>query len=295
MDKIQRLINNKYNLRIYTAQTLNTVQEICAVHDTTPNASLALGRSITAASLLAATLKPESNQNLTFRIQGSGPLKEIFVQSDAKGNIRGLTANPAIDLNSKTTKLSFSDTIGAGVLSVAKDIGMKEPYTGVSPLINGEIAADTAYYLTSSEQVPSAVIIALEFDQQGSISASGGILIQTFPDTPEESISELEKNIKILSPSLGNRLLDGQSFQETLNFLLPDSESELLSEISLQHKCRCSHDVLKHALSTVSVDDLKLMRDEDHGAETECTFCRKKYHFSEEEIDDIIKEKSLIN
>ena len=105
MDKIQRLTNSKYNLRIYTAQTLDTVKEICSIHNTTPNATLALGRSITATALLSASLKPESNQNLTFRIQGSGPLKEIFIQADASGNIRELIANPQLDLKNEIGKL----------------------------------------------------------------------------------------------------------------------------------------------------------------------------------------------
>lgn len=291
MDFIKRCKNDKYNLRIYTTSTKNIVKEVCSIHDTTPNATLALGRSITATALLAATLKPESKQNLTFRIQGSGPLKEIFVQADAVGNIRALTANPQIDLNTNLEKISFSKSIGAGVINITKDIGLKEPYTGISPLVHGEIAADTAYYLTTSEQIPSAVIIGLNLDKNGDITSSGGILIQTFPDTPQESIETAEKNINNLKPSLGDRLENGESYESILHNILPDSEIEILSELELKHNCRCSHDILKQALKTVSIEDLKIMRDEDHGAETQCTFCLKKYKFSEKELDEIIKSK----
>ncbi|HQO39626.1 MAG TPA: Hsp33 family molecular chaperone HslO, partial [Spirochaetota bacterium] len=180
---VSRIYCESLKLRAYTVVTKETAAEITSLHKTTPNATLALGRSINAAALIAATLKPESNQSILMKFSGEGPVREVHVQCDAFGNVRGYIANPAPDITDDIGTLSFSKAIGAGLLTIIKDLGMGDPYNSVTPLLYGEVAADLAYHLTTSEQVPSAVILGLNMDRDGAISSSGGILIQTFPDT----------------------------------------------------------------------------------------------------------------
>ncbi|MBN1501701.1 MAG: Hsp33 family molecular chaperone HslO [Spirochaetes bacterium] len=290
MDGMQTIISPSFNVRIYAAETLNTVKEITKIHETTPNATAALGQAINAAALLGAALKPESTQNLTLRIQGSGPLKEVFVQIDAAGNLRAFTANPQIDINNPMPRISFSDAIGAGMISISKDLGLKEPYSSVSPIIKGELAEDIAYYLTKSEQIPSAVIIGFKLGTDGEIKASGGILIQTFPDTPESSIASIEQNISGLKKTLSESLAEGEDITDFIKDLLGNSPVEIISRTDIRHKCRCSTDLLRNVIKTLPKTDISEMIEKEHGTEIDCTFCRKTYKFGEHDLRDILEE-----
>ena len=215
------------------------------LHGTSPNATVALGRTITAAALLSATLKPDSDQSLLLKIEGSGPIREIHAQADARGNIRGYAANPAPDLDEDIGGISFSRTIGAGFLTVRKDIGMKEPYSSITPLHAGEVAGDLAYYLTASEQVPSAVIIALTLDTDGSVASSGGILIQTFPGTPDESISRVELSITNLVKDLGASLREGTDITSVLGDILGGEPFNVIESRPILARCRCSREIIR--------------------------------------------------
>ena len=212
-DHLIRMTLPQLNLRAYAVNTLDTARAICEAHHTTPNATSALGKSISAAALLSASLQMDSDQSLSYKIQGSGPLGEIHVQADAKGNIRGYVKRPRIDEETDLGRIDFSKAIGAGLLTVTKDLGLREPYSGVTHLVRGEIAIDTAYYLTSSEQIPSAVVLALNFNNEGGIVASGGILIQTFPDTPEKSIAFVESKLAAPHRALGEAVSGRRSLR----------------------------------------------------------------------------------
>lgn len=288
MDIISRIYCKDLALRAYTVTSKTAVQEIVKVHNTTPNATMALGRTINAAALLGATLKPMSNQNILLKFSGSGPIKEIHVQADARGNIRGYVANPQIDITDSLEHLSFSRSIGAGLLTVIKDMGMKEPYNSVTPLLYGEAAADLAYYLTSSEQIPSAVILGLNLNSEGDISSSGGILIQTFPDTPPESIERIESNINSMSRSLGNRLEAGTDIYTVLSEIFDNNGMEILSTTPLRHACSCSRETLLQIFKGINRQELKEMIEDDKGAEVTCTFCMKKYRFSDTELSELL-------
>jgi molecular chaperone Hsp33 len=288
-DCINRIICPGLNLRIYTVNSLNLVKKITNIHKTTPNATYSLGRAINATVLLSATLKPNSNQNISYRIQGNGPLKEVHVQADAKGNVRAYVANPQLDLNSAIERLSFSESIGAGLITITKDLNMKKPYSTVSPILNGEIALDTAYYLMNSEQIPSAIILGLNVDIESDIISSGGILIQTFPNTPESSIDLVEDNISNMDRTLGDALADGEDIIAITNEILGNNELQLLSTTNIQHNCRCNKIVLENVLKNSDKKDLIQMIEEDHGADITCTFCNKNYHFSEDELNIIVK------
>lgn len=287
-DHLIRMTLPRLNLRAYAVNTLETARSICDAHNTTPNATSALGKSVSAAALLSASLQLDSDQSLSYKIQGSGPLAEIQVQADAKGNIRGYVKRPRIDEEIDLGRIDFSKAIGAGLLTVTKDLGLREPYTGVTHLVRGELAIDTAYYLTSSEQIPSAVVLALNFNADGGIAASGGILIQTFPDTPEASIAFVESKLASPHRALGEALIAGEKLDEYLSSILEDTAVEVTLTSPLRHRCRCSHELIKSIFRTIDPSDLADMREKDKGAHVECTFCGKSYHFTEEEIADVL-------
>jgi molecular chaperone Hsp33 len=291
-DRLTRLICESLNLRAYTVTSMDVVREITALHDTTPNATVALGRTITAVALLSAMLKPESDQSLLIKIEGSGPIREIHAQADARGNIRGYAANPQPDLTDEIGTLSFSRTIGAGFLTVRRDSGTKEPYTSVIPLHTGEVAGDVAYYLTVSEQIPSAVIIGLTLSQKGAVTSSGGILIQTFPDTPEDAIARVEENISSMSMSLGEGLKEGVDILDILKGLFNNEEVTLLDSRPIRASCRCDRRAIRSMLTSLQREDLQEMIDKDGGAEVTCTFCAKKFHFDKKELARIIDGKN---
>lgn len=290
-DSLKRFHNKELNIRAYTALTRAVSNEICSIHKTTPNATYALSQGITAASLLSAGLKPESKQTLAYRIDGNGPLKSLYVQADSRGGIRGYAGNPGVDYSAAIGSISFSKAIGAGTLTVTKELGMKEPYSGVSALLYGSIARDTAYYLNSSEQIPSALIIACETEPEGTISAAGGILIQTFPDTEEAVITKIEQNINSLKQTLGDHLKEGKAIEAYLARILNNDNSQLLAETALEHRCSCSKDVIINSLKYVTENDIRQMIDEDKGAEVACTFCTAKYQISAKELQEILDSR----
>jgi molecular chaperone Hsp33 len=291
-DKLTRIICEDLNLRAYTAQTLNTVRTITGLHNTSPNATAALGRTITATVLLSATLKPDSHQNITVRFSGSGPIHEIHVQADAMGHVRGYVENPDVDLTEDIGKISFSRTIGAGFLTVSKDLEMKEPYKSVIPLQKGEVAADIAYYLTSSEQIPSALLIALNIEPDSSISVSGGILIQTFPETPDNVIERIEHNIMNSEETLTDHMNGGKDIVSYLSRLFDNHALTVLSEHAVRHSCRCSRRLILSTLQYISNEQLLDMIEKDRGAEIICSFCKKKYIYSEDDLRKMLTQKS---
>jgi len=288
MDAISRIYCKDLGLRAYTVTSGSTARQIVKMHNTTPNATMALGRAINAAALLGATLKPMSSQSILLKFSGSGPVKEIHVQSDAKGNIRGYAANPGPDLKEDIGALSFSKTIGAGFLTVIKDMGLKEPYTSSTPLMYGEAAADLAYYLTVSEQIPSAVILGLNLNSEGGIASSGGILIQTFPDTHAESIERVERNINSMTTPLGTLLEKGKDIFSILSEIFDNRGIEVLSTTPLRHACSCNRETLLTILRGIEKNELEDMIEKDDGAEITCTFCLKKYRFKGMELRSLL-------
>ena len=289
MDIISRIYCKDLSLRAYTVTSRSVVQQIVTAHNTTPNATMALGRSINAAALLGAGLKPMSKQNILLKFSGSGPIRQIHVQADASGNIRGYVANPHVDITENFDTISFSKSIGAGFLTVIKDIGMNEPYTSVTPLLYGEVASDLAYFLTTSEQVPSAVILGLNLDKNGEIASSGGILIQTFPDTPVEAIEKIEANINSMPTPLGTLLENGADIYSVLSELFDNRGMEILSTTPLKHSCSCNRETLLQIFRGIQKEELLDMIDKDDGAEATCTFCLKKYRFTGLELKSLLK------
>ncbi len=292
MDKISRIICDELDLRAYAVTSPDTARQITRIHNTSVNATVAMGRAVTSAALLSATLKPESDQTITLKFSGDGPLRELHIQADARGNLRGYVSNPRPDDRADLGGLNFSRAIGAGFLSIIRALGLREPYTSTMPLMYGDIARDISYFLASSEQVPSALLLGLELDREGIISASGGILIQTFPHTPVSSIEIVEKAIQSMKIPLGQALLEGADIHSIASELMGNRPLEISSENSLRARCRCSREMLKSAFSGIQEKELLLMIEEDHGAEVTCTFCREVYRFAEDELRNMLKENS---
>ncbi len=290
-DMVSRIICDSLNLRIYTAATYKCATEITRIHETTPNASMALARTISATTLLAATMKPGSNQSVAVKFSGNGPLKEVYAQADAFGNIRAYASRPRMDEEEDIQSLNFSRAIGAGFLTVIRDSGVRDPYRTVLPLQYGDIAADITYYLAASEQIPSALILGLELDKNGRIETSGGILFQTFPDTKDDVIQRLDETIHNMPYSLGREMKEGKDIVSIVSGLLGNEPLTIMESTPLRVNCRCTKDLLHAVLESVDLDELKAMRDEDGRAEITCTFCRTVYNISVDELDIIIRKR----
>ena len=216
------------------------MKEITETHNTTPNATYALAWTANAAALFGATLKPESYQNVSLRFHGDGPLKEVNVQCDARGNIRGLVSPPDVDIVADIKEINFSKSIGAGFITVSKNLGIGDSYITNLPLVYGDVARDFAYYLTTSEQVPSAVILGLTHDDSGEITSSGGILIQTFPDTGDKIIDKIVEG-KIEKYYSENCLLEQPFIKDTdraINDIIQDTIAKLGENIQISRFIR---------------------------------------------------------
>jgi len=283
MDSLDRLISKKYNLRGYAVNSRNAADEIISVKMTSPLSSYILGQSINAALLVSASLKPETDQNLTFKIEGSGKLKSVIVQADARGNIRASIANSNLD-----SSMKIGEAIGAGVINVSKDIGFDNPYNGVSPILGGDIAYDTAYYLTQSEQIPSALLIGFSLNDNLSVKSSGGILIQTFPDTPISSIEYAEKMISDIKSGFSERISSSETPLSILYDIFGKNETELLSSIPVRFKCRCSKEIVLSTLKLIERSEIEDILKKDKSCEISCAFCEKKYHFDESELTSLL-------
>lgn len=292
MGKLVRLISRDGDLTVIATDSTDIVREAHRIHGTTNVCSAALGRLLTAASLMGATLKGEDN-SLTLRMNGNGPAGSIIAVSDYKGNVRGYISNPAVSLplNAKG-KLDVAGAVGAdGTLTVMKDLGMKEPYIGQIPIVSGEIAEDITSYFAISEQIPSVCALGvLCAPKTGEIITAGGFLIQLLPTATDETIDKVEKGLSGI-PSVTRMLTDGLSATEIAEKVLPGFTLEVLDESETEYRCNCSKKRVETALISMGADELKKMS-EDETTEVCCHFCDKKYTFSSDEIRRILKHAS---
>lgn len=274
-------------IRAYSALTTEAVQEAQTRHYTWPTASAALGRTMTATLMMGAMLKGE--QKLTVTLDGQGPVGKVIADADAKGNVRGYVTQPQthFPLNS-VGKLDVSRAVGTnGSLTVVKDIGMKDYFSGSSPIVSGEVGEDFTYYFAKSEQVPSSVGLGVLVNPDNTIKASGGFIIQVMPGAQEETIAQLEEAISNMTPV--SQLIDqGISAEGLLYEILGEEHVQILEELPAQFECNCGHDKFLNAIKGLGEAEIKDMIEKDHGAEAECHFCRNKYQFSEAELQALI-------
>lgn len=271
------------NIRAQAICSTNMVGEAQRRHDVWPTASAALGRVMTATTMLAAQLKGEDQ--LTVTIEGGGPIGAIIANADAQGGTRGYLGTPHVhfELN-KWGKLDVARAVGTeGNLSVIKDIGLKENFTGRVPLVSGEIGDDFTYYLAHSEQVPSAVGVGVLVNPDHSINAAGGFLIQLLPDVPDEIIAKVEKRLSEI-PNVSQMVDKGLSPEEMLIAIFGEDNVKFLEKEDVQFRCRCSREAISNTIVGLGKAEIEAMITEDKGAEVTCRFCNETYQFSEKEL-----------
>ena len=283
MSELVRMISVDGTLTIMAVDSTDMINRMEQIHQTSAVTSAALGRLLTAASMMGAVLKGADN-SVTLRINGDGPAGSVIAVSDYSGNVRGYVSNPVVEipLNDKG-KLDVAGAVGTnGTLTVMKDLGMKEPYIGQIPIVSGEIAEDITSYYATSEQTPTVCALGVLVNPDLSIKAAGGFMIQLLPTAMDDTIDMVEECIKGI-PSVTQMLTDGMTPEEICRSVLKLFRLDMLDSSSPEYKCNCSKERVTKALLTLSKDDLKEMAG-DPVTEISCHFCDKKYRFTPAEI-----------
>lgn len=287
-DYIVRATAANAQIRAFAATTRETVEAARQAHNTSPVATAALGRLLTAGGMMGSMLKGEKDM-LTLQIKGSGPMKGLTVTADAQANVKGYVIEPQVMLppNAKG-KLDVGGAIGAGFLSVIKDMGLKEPYAGQTELQTGEIAEDLTYYFATSEQVPSAVGLGVLMERDNTVKQAGGFIIQLMPFAEEEVIAKLEKKLAQVT-SVTKLLDDGMTPEQILELLLGDMGLEITDSMPTRFFCNCDKARVEKAIVSIGKKDIQEMIDDGKPIEVKCHFCNAAYTFSVEELKDILK------
>ena len=288
-DYIVRATAGNGSIRAFAATTRDLVQHAREVHHTSPVASAALGRMLTAAAKMGSMLKGDKDI-LTLQVRGEGPLQGIVVTSDSKAQVKGYVFNPSVEIPDLIPgKLNVSGAIGAGHLSVIKDIGMREPYAGKIELVTGEIAEDLTYYFAQSEQTPSAIGLGVLVETDTSIRRAGGFIIQLLPDATDEMIDKLEKKLATI-PYVSDLLDMGQTPEGILEMILGDFDLKIMDTIPTAFYCNCTRERVEKALISIGKEELEKIIREDKKANLHCHFCSKEYDFNEEQLVALLEE-----
>ncbi|MCT3583754.1 Hsp33 family molecular chaperone HslO [Levilactobacillus brevis] len=276
--------------RAYVVDATETVTEAQQRHDTWSAATAALGRTLIGTMLLSTSLL-KGDEKLTVKVNGHGPVGAIVVDGNANGTVKGYLQYPhtSLPLNEKH-KIDVKKAVGVnGMLTVTKDQGLGQPYTGQVPLVSGELGEDFTYYLAKSEQIPSAVGVSVFVQPNNTVKVAGGFLIQVMPGASDEAIARLEQRIKEM-PMVSELLLAGQTPEEILALLFKEERIKIVQKMPVGFKCDCSKDRFAQSLASIQPAALQEMIDEDHGAEAVCHFCGTKYQFSEDDLWAILTE-----
>lgn len=276
-------------IRAFAATTKEMVETAKNAHNTSPIATAALGRLMTAAAMMGSDLKGEG-ELLTLRIEGDGPIGGLLVTADGKGDVKGYAFNPAVMLPPNAQgKLDVGGSLGLGVLSVIKDIGLKEPYVGQTQLITGEIAEDLTYYFATSEQVPSSVALGVLMNKDNTVRQAGGFIIQLLPGASDEIIDRLEAKLSGIS-SITSLLDAGKTPEEILTDILGEFGLEILKKMPVQFHCDCERSRVEKAIISIGRKEIQDMIDEGKEIEVNCQFCNKHYKFSVDELGEMLKK-----
>lgn len=289
MDYILRATAGNGSVRVFVANTRETVEKAFEYHKTSPVISAALGRALTGAAMMGSMLKGEDDM-LTLQIKGDGPAGIITVTSDSKLRVKGYAGNPRVDLPlTEEGKLDVKTAIGKGTLTVMKDMGLKEPYVGQIPLTSGEIAEDLTYYFAKSEQTPSAVALGVLVDRDYTIKQAGGFIIQLMPEADEDTIFSLEIKLHEMEPVTA-MLEKGMTPEDIMDYLIGDLEPNILDRVPVEYYCNCSRERVEKALISLGKKEIAKIIEEDGKATLHCHFCNKDYEFNEEDLMNIIKK-----
>lgn len=287
-DYLVRIFTKEGNIRGLACVTTHLVDEARQRHGTFPTASAAMGRALTGSALLGALLKTGQRVALTF--EGNGPLKRIMVEAESNGAVRGYVEVPEVYLVREDGKLDVAGALGkTGMLTVTKDLGLKEPDKRSVPFRSGEIAEDLAFYLTESEQIPSAVGLGVYVEPDRRVSASGGFLIQAVPPTGEKMIDTLIDQIGTLPP-VTQLLREGNSPEQILEILFAGIPYGTLEKRVLAFHCSCTSQTIERVLIALGRDELSRMIDEQDRTEVRCEFCGRRYPFTREKLTHLLED-----
>ncbi len=291
MDKLIRAVAGDGFIKISAADTREITERARKIHMTMPVATAALGRTLAAASMMGNMLK-EQDGSVTVRINGGGPLGSIIAVSDCEGNVRGYVQNPGVELPLRQDgKLDVGAAVGSkGMLTVIKDLNLKDPYVGSVELIGGEIAEDLAAYYLESEQVPTACALGVLVDRDQSVIAAGGYIVQLMPGAPDGLLERLEGNVT-KAGAVTDLLRDGFGPAVLIDRVLEGLEPRILEETPVEYRCRCSRRKVAEVLGSLDDSELRDMEEKGENVEVRCQFCDAVYEFTPEEIVRMRHEK----
>lgn len=286
-DYIVRATAANNQVRAFAATTRNLVEEARQRHNTSPVATAALGRLLTAGSMMGSMMKNEKDV-LTLQIRADGPLEGITVTADSAANVKGYVEHPEVMLPPKNGKLDVGGAVGIGLLNVIKDMGLKEPYVGQTILVTSEIAEDLTYYFANSEQVPSSVGLGVLMNKDNTVKCAGGFIIQMMPFAEEKTIAQIEENLKNVT-SVTAMLDQGYTPEQILEELLGNVGLEITDVMPTQFYCNCSKERVEQAVASIGRKDIQEMIDDGKDIEVKCHFCNSAYQYTIEDLKNIIK------
>jgi Disulfide bond chaperones of the HSP33 family len=287
-DYIVRATAAGAQIRAFAASARGMAEEARRIHDMSPVVTAALGRLLTGGAMMGAMLKGE-NDLLTLQVKGDGPVRGLTVTADSNGNVKGYAGEPQVILPANDKgKLDVGGAVGNGILSVIKDMGLKEPYIGQTVLQTGEIAEDLTYYFAASEQVPSSVGLGVLMDRDNTVRRAGGFIIQLMPFAEEAVIAALEKNLAAFS-SVTAVLDEGSTPEQMLGMLLTGLDMEITDTMETRYYCGCSKERVERALVSIGKADIREMIADGKEIEVGCQFCDRKYVFSVEDLKGMLE------
>ena len=287
-DYIVRATAAQQQLRVFAITSRDLVEQGRKIHNTSPVATAALGRLLTAGAMMGSMMKGNKDV-LTLQIECGGPIGGVTVTADANANVKGYVNQPNVIIPAnKDGKLDVSGAIGPGFLNVIRDIGMKEPYNGQVHLVSGEIAEDLTYYYATSEQIPSSVGLGVLLDKENFVKQAGGFIIQVMPFAEDEVIDIVEESLKHIH-SVTSLLEQGMTPEDMLHHLLGDLDLEILDRMPAQYACNCSKERVAKAIASIGRADLEDMIQAGETIETNCQFCGSHYYFTTEELKSFLK------
>ena len=286
-DYIVRATAADNQIRAFAATTTQVVEIARQHHNTSPVATAALGRLLTAGAMMGSMMKNDTDM-LTLQIRGDGPIQGITVTADSHANVKGYVGNPDVVLPPKNGKLDVGGAVGIGLLQVIKDMGLKEPYSGQTILVSSEIAEDLTYYFANSEQVPSSVGLGVLMEKNNTVRCAGGFIIQLMPFAEEKTISQLEENLKNVT-SVTALLDQGYTPEQLLETLLGNLGLEITDTVPTQFYCNCSKERVEQAVVSIVRKEIQEMIDDGEDIEVKCHFCNTAYRYTVDELKNIIK------
>lgn len=290
MDKIIKTISENGSFRAYVLDSTETVRTAQEKHQTQASSTVALGRTLIASQILAANEKGQTK--ITVKVLGTSSLGAIITVADTEGNVKGYVQNPGVDIKKTVTgEVLVGPFVGHGEFLVITDYGTGNPYNSMTPLISGEIGEDLAFYLTESQQTPSAVGLNVLLDENDKVKVAGGFLVQVLPGAKEAEIARFEKRIQEM-PAISKLLESDDHIEALLAAIYGDEPYKRLSEEEIRFQCDCSKERFMNALATLPKAALEEMRDQDQGAEIVCQFCQTAYQFDQNDLEELIRDKS---